>query len=157
VEAFRAAREVHPASLIIVGPDYGYGPPPSGDGIHYAGTLDRKTLVAAYHHCDMLVLPSFHEGFGIVLLEAMAAGKPVIAYANTSMPELCRDGVNGIAVPTGDRAALGDAIAQLLASASLRARLGSAGRAIAFEEFGRERMVDTVIALYRETLSAHQG
>jgi glycosyltransferase involved in cell wall biosynthesis len=155
LEAFRAARARRPAALAIVGPDYGYGRPTEEEGVHFAGTLDREALLAAYQNSELLVLPSFHEGFGIVLLEAMAAGKPVVAYANTSMPELCRDGVNGIAVPTGDRTALGEALAGLLGDAALRIRMGEAGRRIALEEYSRERMLDTVIALYRETLGAY--
>jgi phosphatidylinositol alpha 1,6-mannosyltransferase len=155
LEAFRVVRERYPASLAIVGPDYGYGPPPEEDGVYFAGTLDRESLVAAYQNSDLLVLPSYHEGFGIVLLEAMVAGKPVVAYANTSMPELCRDGINGTAVPTGDRGALADALAKLLGDAGLRQRLGLAGRRIALEEYARDRMIDTVIGFYRDTLAGY--
>lgn len=145
LRALSIVRRSIDARLIVTGPDYGFGEPPKWEGIHYAGVLDREKLIAAYQHTDLLVLPSSHEGFGIVLLEAMAAGKPVIAYDNTSMSELCRHGENGLLVPTGDVEALAAAIWKILGSPDSRARFGAAGRARAFGEFERERMLDRLL------------
>jgi glycosyltransferase involved in cell wall biosynthesis len=143
--ALHIVRRSIDAHLIVTGPDCGFGRPPKWEGIHDAGILDREKLIAAYQHTDLLVLPSSHEGFGIVLVEAMAAGKPVIAYDNTSMPELCRDGENGLLVSTGDVEALAAAIWKILGSPALRDRFGAAGRARALGEFARERMLDKLL------------
>lgn len=145
LRAVQLVRRSMPAQLVIVGPDYGFGAPPQWAGIHYAGVLEREQLIAAYQHSDLLVLPSSHEGFGIVLLEAMAAGKPVIACDNTSMPELCRHNENGLLVRTGDVEGLAEAIWKILGSPEHRARFGAAGRARAFGELERERMLDRLL------------
>ncbi|MEK8024013.1 MAG: glycosyltransferase family 4 protein [Candidatus Hydrogenedentota bacterium] len=152
IEAVGLARRTCEARLLIVGPDYGAGELPPSDGVHYAGELDREKLVAAYQHCDLLVLPSYHEGFGIVLLEAGAAGKPVIAYDNSSMPELCRHNENGLLVETGSVEALGSAIASLLSNPSLAGRMGARGREIAFRDYSRSAMVERVLGYYKEAL-----
>ncbi len=157
LEAFALVRRDRAATLILAGPDYGLGLPPETAGVHVAGTLTREELVGAYQHCDIFVLPSYHEGYGIVLAEAMAAGRPVVAYANSSQPELCQDEVNGILVPTGDRARLGAALARLLDDPDLRLRLGGAGRERAAREFGREILVDRALALYRSVLAGRES
>ena len=154
--AFSRLRHDCPADLVLVGPDYGFKPPAESAGVHALGALDRKSLVAAYQHCDLLVLPSSHEGFGIVLLEAMAAGKPVIAYDNSSQPELVRDGENGLIVPTGDSQRLAIAMQQILDNRDLARSFGEAGRKRALGEFSRARMLDTAEAYYRRALARHQ-
>lgn len=153
LEAFERVRALRPATLILAGPDYGLDVSLERPGVVVAGALSRERLVAAYGHCDLFVLPSYHEGYGIVIAEAMAAGRPVIAYANSSQPELCRDGVNGTLVPTGDTARLAQAISALLDDADLRARLGGAGRRRALDEFGLDRLIDRVESIYRAVLS----
>lgn len=152
IAAIRLARADRDARLVIAGPDYGAGDLPRESGIHHVGALDREMLVAAYRHCDLLALPSYHEGFGIVLLEAMAAGIPVVAYDNSSMPELCRDGENGKLAPTGSVEELASAIRAILADGDLARRFGERGRAIAFAEFSRNKMIDKALGFYRDAL-----
>lgn len=131
--------------FVIVGPDYGFGPIAPRPNVHVIGELDRERLIAAYQHCDVVVLPSYHEGFGIVLLEAMAAGKPAIAYDNTSMPEL-----TSLLVKTGDIAGLSSMIESVLDDPK---DYSARGQERAFREFSRTGMIDRVLALYRETLA----
>ncbi len=154
--ALRSLRAGTGAELLVAGPDYGYGEPPRVEGLHRLGVLPRETLLAAYQHCDVLVLPSYHEGFGIVLIEAMAAGKPVVAYDNTSMPELARDGQNGRCVPTGDVEALTEALRHLLDHPAEARAMGENGKRIARSEFGRGGMLDRVESLYRRVVADHR-
>jgi len=96
--------------------------------VELAGQVTYASLVEAYASCDVFCLPSRQEGFGIVFLEAMAAGKPVVACRGTAAEELV-DPDLGILVPTDDARALADALHRLLTDPAERARLGSRGPA----------------------------
>jgi rhamnosyl/mannosyltransferase len=124
--------------------------------VHFAGRIPDKDLPAWYHACDAFCLPSVEpaEAFGIVQVEAMACGKPVVCcqLAN-GVNWVNRDGETGIAVPPADPAALAGALARLQQDASLRARLGQAGRRRAYSEFSAGAMAKATLAVYREVLS----
>lgn len=141
------------AQLLLVGPDYGYVPP-TMPNVRLMGPLDRDRLLAAFQNCTAFVLPSRHEGFGIALLEAMAAGKPVVGYDNTAIPELVRDGINGRLVRTGDVAGLRDALLEILGDPLRAESMGARGRTRAFGEFSRAEMIGRVLSCYREALVA---
>ena len=81
------------------------------------------------------MLPSLAEGFGLVLIEAMAAGVPVIATDVPGIRDVVRDGVTGLLVPPGDPAALAAAVARLSADPTLRHRLTTAARADVRDRF----------------------
>ncbi|HEU4561393.1 MAG TPA: glycosyltransferase family 4 protein [Longimicrobium sp.] len=89
------------------------------------------------------------EPFGLVIAEAMACGRPVVATAAGGAAEIVEEGVNALTVPPGDAQALAAAIRQLAEDAELRARLGAAGRAKAERHFGRERLAAQVAPIYR--------
>lgn len=95
------------------------------------GQVSFGQLAQAYAECDIFCLPSLQEGFGLVYLEAMAAGKPVVCCAGTAVEELVEDGAHGVVVPPRDDASLADALAHLLDDAQARRRMGVAGRAMA--------------------------
>lgn len=88
---------------------------------------ESEELVNAYAAADVVVVPSKHEAFGLVVLEAWSAEKPVIATLVGGLPEVIDDGENGRLVPPGDTAALVEAVADLLNDAQERSRLGKAG------------------------------
>jgi glycosyltransferase involved in cell wall biosynthesis len=122
----------------------------------------RQRVIMAGHRNDMrrwmgnldvLVHPATMEGLGVALLQAAAAGVPIIASNVGGIPEVVQDQVNGLLVPPGDVAALRVAVATLLGDPPLRRRLGDAGRLLAPTEFGVARMVDDHIALYREVMA----
>jgi len=101
---------------------------------------------------DVLVHPARDEGLGIILLQACAAGVPVVTTPVGGIPEIVRDRVNGLLVPPGDARALAGAVNQLLEARDLRIRLGRAGREIVEREFSVERMVEGNLAVYRELM-----
>ncbi len=84
----------------------------------------------------------------MVLLEAMAAARPVVATPVGGTPELVVDGETGLLVPAGDVDALADALRRLLDDPELAARMGEAGRRRVEERFTAERMVERVLELY---------
>ncbi len=99
-----------------------------GTQVRLEGQLSFGQLARAYTGCDIFCLPSLQEGFGLVFLEAMAAGKPVVCCGGTAVEELVEDGANGVVVPQRDDARLADALARLLEDEGARARMGTANR-----------------------------
>ena len=103
-------------------------------------------------------MPSIWEGFGLVLLEAMAAGRPIVASRVATIPEVVLDGETGILVPPGDPMALADAPGRTGATIRARARqLGEAGRQRLREHFSIEKMVGDTELLYRELMDERAG
>ncbi len=125
---------------------------PELDGkIIFAGErTDVPRLMAA---CDIFVMASLWEGFGLVFLEAMAAGKPVVATNVSAVPEAVADRETGILVPPNDPHALAQAILQLCDDPAERRRLGDNGYRRVRESFTAERMVEETLAVYREALA----
>ncbi len=111
-------------------------------------TGNRSDIRAWLPHCDIFVLPSIWEGASMALLEAMAAGLPIVATATGGTPELVEDGISGILVPPADPTALADALIQLLGSVELREKMGKAGYKLVNENFQIENTVDRISALY---------
>ncbi|HMN29275.1 MAG TPA: glycosyltransferase, partial [Caldilineaceae bacterium] len=101
----------------------------------------RQDIPALLADCDLFVLPSRYEGLPLAVLEAMAAGKPVIASAIPGTREAVVDGESGVLVPPADPAALAAAIRQLLADPAQAQRLACAGRVRVQQEFSVEVMV----------------
>jgi glycosyltransferase involved in cell wall biosynthesis len=118
--------------------------------VHVLGP--RKDVPALMHAVDVFVMPSIWEGFGLVLLEAMAAGRPIVASRVATIPEVVADGETGLLVPAGDPLALADALAQLAEDPDRAARMGEAGRERLRRQFSVEKMVGDTELLYRELL-----
>jgi glycosyltransferase involved in cell wall biosynthesis len=110
-----------------------------------------------YAQADLLVHPARWEGFGLAMLEAMLAAKPVVAARAGSAPELVEDGRTGLLVPVDDGAALADAVSSLLADPARSQAMGRSGRERALGEFSVARMAERTSALYESVLrqSAH--
>jgi phosphatidylinositol alpha-1,6-mannosyltransferase len=99
-----------------------------GDRVEFLGHVPLARLAAEYAGADVFCLPSRQEGFGIVFLEAMAAGLPIVAARAAAVEELLGDGECAVLVPPGDETALAAALGRLLGDAGQRRRLSEAGR-----------------------------
>jgi len=97
-----------------------------GDRVRFTGRVDHATAMKLFAGCLFFVLPSRHEPFGIVNLEAMAAGKAVVATRVGGVPEIVHDNVNGLLVPPEDETRLAQAISTLAGSETLRESMGTA-------------------------------
>ncbi|HEC12906.1 MAG TPA: glycosyltransferase family 1 protein [Acidiferrobacteraceae bacterium] len=123
--------------------------------VHFLGF--RKDL-ARYLCCvDVVVHPAELEGLGVSLLQAAAAGVPIVATATGGIPEIVHHGVNGYLVPVGDIGGLTKHIISLLTNPELTQRLGAAGREIANKSFSIASMVQGNLRLYSELLDVSQA
>ena len=112
----------------------------------------RRDMPELYSAMDILVLPSYREGLGIVLAEAGAMGKPVVATNIRGCKEAVCDGQNGLLVPLGDVQALADAIIELLTDREKARRMGEEGRRMALERFDEQMVFEKVEAEYARLL-----
>ena len=103
--------------------------------VHFLSGLSYAELAACYAHCEMFALPSRGEGFGLVYLEAMASGKPVIGGGHGGAPEVIDDGKTGYLVPHGDAAQLATAIETMLANPEMGKEMGRRGKERVESEF----------------------
>ncbi len=103
--------------------------------VHFLSGVSNEELGACYEACEMFALPSRGEGFGLVYLEAMAHGKPVIGGAHGGAPEVIEDGVTGYLVPHGDAPQLATSIETLLSDPAMAQKMGSRGRQRVEREF----------------------
>jgi glycosyltransferase involved in cell wall biosynthesis len=115
---------------------------------------DVGPLYAAF---DALVLPSGNEGTPVSVIEALAAGTPVVATRVGGVPDVVRHGQDGFLVEPGESEAFADRLAQLARDPVLRERLGAAGRTRVLPRYAVDRLVDDVDRLYRALLSAANG
>jgi glycosyltransferase involved in cell wall biosynthesis len=108
----------------------------------------QHDLVPFYQAMDVLALPSKHEGFGIVLIEAMAQGIPVVAARVVGIEDAVQDGENGLLVPYGDHEALASAISRVSTDPDLRHRLCSSAKKLIESTYAREMMTANFERLY---------
>ena len=159
VDAYDRLRSRMPTLRLLLVGDFEDGDPVSeatrvrilGDpNIVQAGFV--SDVAPYYHLMDVLGLPTYREGFGLVTLEAAAAGKPVVTTNATGAIDSVVDGITGLIVPVGDSRALAVALERLLSDPSLRERMGVAGRERVIREFQPNRVVGALIDEYRERM-----
>ncbi|MGA3022260.1 MAG: glycosyltransferase family 4 protein [Thermoplasmata archaeon] len=147
------------AQLVVVGEDGGQRAPVEArakalgvsDRVHLVGHVDDDALLsAAYREARLTVLPSEYEAFGLVLLESLAAGTPVVASRVGGIPEFVEDGQAGLLVPPRSPAALAEAIGRVWSDRDLARRLGEYGRDRVVPRYRWDAVVDRLDALYRE-------
>jgi glycosyltransferase involved in cell wall biosynthesis len=121
------------------------------------GFVPPAELGAYYDRAAVVVCPSRREGYGVVAREAMAHGRPVVASAVGGLLDAVEDERTGLLVPPGDTGALRSAIERLLADAALRARLGTAARERAGEQFSWAAATKATLDAYGAALSPGQS
>jgi glycosyltransferase involved in cell wall biosynthesis len=162
VDAFEPlARHDPAATLVLVGEDGGMLDPVQRrvrerglEGrVRITGHLtDERLLAAAFREARLFVLASEYEAFGLVLLEALAQGTPVVASRVGGIPEFVEDGRAGVLVPPGDVPALRDALLALWDDEGRRHAMGDYGRTEVVPRYTWDRLADRLSGLYREVL-----
>lgn len=159
VRALLRLRRRHPEAVLVV---LGEGPlrgnleqlaDELGIGASVILPGNVQDVGAWFARANVFVHPARWEGFGLVLLEAMLAGLPVVATRVSSIPEIVADEETGLLVPPEDEAALTEALDRMLADPAAAARMGERGRERAREEFSARRMVDGTLAVYEAALA----
>ena len=125
------------------------------EAVVFAGV--RQDIPRVLQVCDVYVNSSRFEGMSNTILEAMAAGRPVVATDVGGNPELVEDGVSGFLVPPGDEGHLAARVVKLLRDASLRSRMGAAGRARVEAVHSMGGMVRAYADLYEELWARYRG
>ena len=123
-----------------------------GERVSFLGRVAPPGPV--FERAEVVVVPSFGEGFGMVALEAMERGRPVVASDVGGLPEIVADGRTGLLVPPGDPEAFAAAIVELAGDPARAADMGAAGRTRALAEFSQERCTDRIEAIYGAALAA---
>ncbi len=161
-ELLHAAQRVtqrHPHVRFLVAGETSHGEESYGQSIHdLAGQLGlqdsvvfmgyRNDVPAVMAGFDILAFPSHAESFGVVLIEAMAMGKPVVSTNCDGVLDIVVDGVTGIYVPPKDAGALAEGLERLAADPTLRRQMGNAGRARVLQLFDRKVQLDKLEQVY---------
>jgi glycosyltransferase involved in cell wall biosynthesis len=114
----------------------------------------QEEIARFYAAFDAMILPSINEGTPVSAIEALAAGRPVVATRVGGVPDVIRDGEDGFLVEPGAVEDLADRLGRLAADPELRERMGAAGRARVLPRYSVERLVDDMDRLYRSLLEA---
>lgn len=149
-----------PARLLVVGGDPAGDPEVErlraraaelglADRVRFPGAVPQRNLPAYYHAADAVVVSSRYESFGLVAVEALACGAPVVASAAGGLPSIVRDGVNGLLVPWRTPQAFAERIDLLLGDAALARRLRANARA-SVERLDWQRIGDRMRDLYQD-------
>ena len=157
LRAFARVREEHPETRLAI---LGSGPLEAETrtlaaslGISDAVALPGRTEIRDWlDRADVFVHTSRWEGFGIVLLEAMLVGLPIVATSVSAVPEVVADGKTGALVDAGDVAGVARELSRLLGDEELRRQLGEAGRERARSEFSVTRMTEQTLDVYRAAI-----
>lgn len=157
VEVFHRVQKKIPAKLLMIGD----GPERSKaeaycrehgimDKVFFVGHL--ANLEEVISGCDLFLLPSVTESFGMAALEALASEVPVIATRSGGLPEVVPDGEVGYLLDVGDVDGMTERALEILSDRALRERMGRAGRALAESKFSTERVIPQYVAMYERVL-----
>lgn len=158
IESFALVAKKHPAARLVVG---GTGPSMQGlqaltvrlgieGSVLFTGYISDEELPRYYAMADVFVFHSAYETFGIVLAEAMAAGKPIVSVNHTAIPDVVSDRNTGVLVPPFDPRAMAHAITELIDDPAERARLGANARLWVEKNLAWDR----IAGRYEEVLEA---
>jgi glycosyltransferase involved in cell wall biosynthesis len=152
VEAWRGLDSAVP--LVLVGLRRHDTPRSFPDGVIVVENVPHGDVLRAWTHCAVAVVPSrWPDPCPLVALEAMAAGRPLVASAVGGLPDLVLDGTTGILVPPGDASALRASIVKLLAEPGQRARMGQAGRQRS-ASYSASVVVPQIERVYQEVIAS---
>lgn len=164
LDAVPTLRSRHPNLQVVVAGEGGYEPELRDqaarrgvdDAVTFSGFVSGSQLPELLAAADCFVMPSRYEPFGMVALEAAAAGAPVAAADSGGLGEFIVDGVTGVTHAPGDPGALADAVSRLLGDAALTRRVRSAAAEMVRERFSWDSVATQTVAAYREAEAAER-
>lgn len=123
--------------------------------VKFGGYVNDDELKNYYKNCDIFVAPSLYESFGLIYLEAMAWGKPVIGCEVGGIPEIVENCQDGILIPPDDENALAEAIIKLLTDENLRVKMGTSGRKKVVHELSTRKMAEAAHKLFGDVVASY--
>ena len=168
IEAMRAVKDAIPnAQLAIIGqtveiPPYGGAKFDAdlraritelglADCVHWAGWHDNMAGIMT--DLDVLAVPSWEEPFGLVVTEALAMRTPIVGFDSGALPEIVRNGMDGLLTPPRDASALGEALITLLQDPARRIEMGKQGRERVLSDFTPQHQAAAMASIYRNALT----
>src|SRR5262249_6432417 len=134
-----------------------HGRQPSVAGrVTFAGAVREDELYQHYADADIVCMPSRYESFGLVLVEGMMFGKPVVGCAVGGMVEIVEEGGNGLMAKPGDADSLAECLARLIGDAELRRRYGARSRRLFEERFALPLVVENTARFYAAVAAEHR-
>lgn len=124
-----------------------------GEAVHFAGAVPHEQMAAYFAACDVFALSSLYEGTSLAMVEALAAGKPVVCTDVAGAEDWLGPGCGGFVVPQRDPAALAERICYLLSNPAEAAALGAAGQARVLARLDRQQLLNGVIEMWRQTVT----
>jgi glycosyltransferase involved in cell wall biosynthesis len=125
-----------------------------GDRVHWLGQLDRSALPGLYRRAQAVVMPSVHEGLGLVAVEAQLSRTPVIAYRSGGLPDVVDPKWGGLLVPALDTRALADAMTRVHRDSAAVDSWGAAARSVMLDRFSPAVVAAGYAEVYREAVAA---
>jgi glycosyltransferase involved in cell wall biosynthesis len=122
------------------------------DSVEFKEAVPSDEVASLYYSCDLCVLCSQEEGFGLTLLEAQLCGRPVIGTDSGGIPDIIQDGVSGLLVPVNQPEALADAIGKILDDPELASRLALRGAEFSRERFDSEKLAGDYYSILSQAL-----
>ena len=122
--------------------------------VNFANEVDDRTLASLYHSAAAVVLPSYSEVFGVVILEAMAANRPVVVTSTVGAMSLISDRISGRIVAIGDSKGLADAIADLFSNYEGAVEMAGVGHQLVLSKYSVEAVTESLEWLYRSETSS---
>jgi glycosyltransferase involved in cell wall biosynthesis len=157
MEALKIYQPREPTCLLIFEDGKGFEVLSPKYRVATPGWVDGEALAIGLAAADVFVMPSVQEAFGLMAVESMACGTPVIVFKGTALSEVVRSPLSGLAVPTMDSVALAGAIKRVLDDDDLRKTMGMQGRLIAEREYALPLYVQRHISLYEEVIERHHS
>jgi len=123
------------------------------DNTHFLGRVDDRERIVQLHSSDIFLLPSYAEGQPIALLEAMAAGLPVISSKVGSIPEVVKEGINGFLIQPGNTDSIVEYLKVLIFDKELRERMGRTNAKEAGEKYELQRVMSEIQSVYNQLMN----
>lgn len=122
--------------------------------IEFIGYVDNTNLNNYYKNCDIFIAPSLYESFGLIFLEAMAWGKPVIGCNVGGIPDIVENNEDGLLIEPENKNELANAVLKLLRNKELRKKMGTSGRKKVEADFSTKKMAENSYEIYKNIISS---
>ena len=156
MEALKLYNPIDPTTLLIFENGKGFKILSPKYEVLTPGWIDGEDLVIALSASDIFLMPSIQEAFGLMAVESMACGTPVIVFEGTALQDVIKAPLGGLAIPSRDSRALAEAIKQLLENDEFRYKLSRQARQIAEREYSFPQYVQRHINLYDKVIEHHR-